>query len=100
MVENLSILALLISSDTKIRRYYEHYKGGIYFALFTAAHSETNETMMVYQSVKTRQIWVRPLKMFNETIENNGEKIPRFRLIGDESEYEEYLERKRSVNAT
>ena len=30
-----------------------------------------------------KEIWIRPLSMFIETIDKNGEKIPRFKYIGE-----------------
>ena len=30
-----------------------------------------------------RQLWVRPLEMFVESVEINGQEVPRFRYVGD-----------------
>jgi len=61
---------------------YEHYKGNKYQVLGVALHSETLEEMVIYKAVYGERLtWVRPLKMFLETIEINGEKKPRFKLI-------------------
>lgn len=61
---------------------YEHYKGNRYELLYVANHSETLEKMVVYKALYGEgEIWVRPLSMWNETVEVNGEKIPRFKLI-------------------
>ncbi len=57
---------------------YRHYKGGIYEVLATATHSETLETMVVYQSKKDGGIWVRPLAMWNDIIEKDGNHMTRF----------------------
>ena len=56
---------------------YEHYKGRRYRVMGVAKHSETLEKHVVYQHVDERDIWVRPLSMFLESV--NG--VPRFRLI-------------------
>jgi hypothetical protein len=63
---------------------YRHYKGKKYLVLGVAKHSETLEEMVVYVSLydnDTSSIWVRPLKMFLENVEVNGEMIPRFQKL-------------------
>jgi len=51
---------------------YRHYKGNLYKVMAIAKHSETLEDMVVYQSVKTGEIWTRPKSMWNETVDNAG----------------------------
>jgi hypothetical protein len=59
-----------------------HYKGNEYEVIGIARHSETEEELIVYFSVKApEQLWVRPLKMFLENIEFNGQTIRRFKKI-------------------
>ena len=58
--------------DIKIEKTYRHYKGNLYKVLGFAKHSETLEDMIVYQSLKTGEIWVRPAFMWNETVDKNG----------------------------
>jgi hypothetical protein len=63
---------------------YQHYKGKRYMVLGVAKHSETLEELVVYITLyenEEGQIWVRPLSMFLEDVEVNGEKVPRFRKI-------------------
>ncbi len=62
-----------------IGKTYRHYKGNLYKIINFAVHSETLEDMIVYQSLKDNKIWVRPKKMWNETINNKGDL--RFTLI-------------------
>ena len=58
---------------------YRHFKGGEYEVIDTAYHSETGEEMVVYRALYgDNRLWVRPIKMFSETVEINGEKVPRF----------------------
>jgi hypothetical protein len=58
---------------------YKHYKGKEYEVIGIAKHSETLEDLVVYRALyDNRQLWVRPLKMFLEEVEVNGQKIPRF----------------------
>jgi hypothetical protein len=61
---------------------YRHFKGNEYEVLGTAKHSETLEEFVVYKALYGEGgIWVRPAKMWEETVEVNGEKIPRFQSI-------------------
>lgn len=61
---------------------YRHYKGNNYKLLAVAIHSETLEKMAVYQALYGEMgIWVRPLAMFMETIEKDGQSLKRFELI-------------------
>lgn len=59
---------------------YKHFKGGEYEVIGVARHSETLEEMVVYKNEKG-EIWVRPLEMFLEEVELNGQKVPRFKYI-------------------
>jgi hypothetical protein len=64
---------------------YQHFKGNYYLVLHLAKHSETDELMVVYQpQYGDRDIWVRPLSMFDETIQRDGKTLKRFRYLGDE----------------
>ena len=56
----------------EVGKIYKHYKGNLYKIIALAKHSETTEDMIVYQSVKDNDIWVRPQKMWNEKIDKNG----------------------------
>ena len=70
----------------KIGGKYKHYKGNLYKVIDIVRHSETLEEMVLYKPLYESkdfpdQMWVRPLKMFIETVEIEGQKIPRFKLI-------------------
>ncbi len=66
---------------------YKHYKNKLYEVLGTAHHSETLEELVVYRALYMHEefgenaLWVRPLKMFIETVEVDGNVIPRFQKI-------------------
>ena len=63
---------------------YRHYKGPEYVVLGVARHSETEEELVVYrQEYGDRSWWVRPLAMSRETVEIDGETVPRFKFVGD-----------------
>ena len=59
-------------SEMTIGKTYKHYKGNIYKVIALAKHSETLEDMVVYQSVKTNEIWVRPKRMWSEIVDDKG----------------------------
>ena len=65
------------------RGIYQHYKGRLYQVFHLARHSETEEELVVYQCLYADySMWVRPLSMFNETVQlEDGQVIPRFKLI-------------------
>lgn len=58
--------------EITIGKIYEHYKGNLYKIIAFAKHSETEEDMIVYQPLKTGDNWVRPRRMWNEVVDNNG----------------------------
>ena len=43
---------------------YRHFKGGEYELLAVARHSENNEELVIYRSLKDGQVWARPKTMF------------------------------------
>lgn len=50
---------------------YTHFKGNKYKALFAAIHSETQEPMVVYQSLYGNfDYYVRPLSMFLSEVDH------------------------------
>ncbi|ATX76407.1 MULTISPECIES: DUF1653 domain-containing protein [Reinekea] len=62
---------------------YQHFKGGQYQVLAVAEHSESGEQLVVYLALyDLSKTWLRPLQQFNETVEYNGERLPRFRYLG------------------
>ncbi|AMO75369.1 MULTISPECIES: DUF1653 domain-containing protein [Pseudomonas] len=66
---------------------YRHYKGQHYRVLGVARHSESEETLVVYQALYGEfGLWVRPLGMFTEAVEVDGELVPRFALVSAEND--------------
>lgn len=60
---------------------YRHYKGASYQVIGLAHHSESEEALVVYRALYGDYgLWVRPLDMFSETVEVQGEPVPRFEL--------------------
>jgi hypothetical protein len=58
---------------------YEHYKGTKVKVLGECLHSETLESMVIYMHLEDGATWVRPKKMFLESIIKNGKKVERFK---------------------
>lgn len=68
------------------RGLYRHFKGGLYRVTGVARHSETMELMVVYHHEDgPDQDWVRPWKMFQETVEHEGKQVARFTLLEAEA---------------
>ncbi len=63
---------------------YRHFKGNEYEVIAIAKHSETLEETVVYKALYgDGDIWVRPAKMWDETIERDGKTFKRFEYIGE-----------------
>ena len=61
---------------------YRHYKGNLYQVLHIAIHSETHEKLVVYRALYGEYgVWVRPVAMFCEMVQFDGQSVPRFKLI-------------------
>jgi len=66
---------------------YQHYRGRHYIVLGVALHSETQEELVVYrQEYGDHGLWVRPKKMFLETVEVDGQEVPRFHPLASMAE--------------
>ena len=67
-----------------VGREFRHFKGGHYRLEGFAKDSETLEEMVVYRALYGEHgLWVRPAKMFFETVEREGKKMMRFELLED-----------------
>ena len=66
----------------KIGKKYRHFKGKEYLVMHIAKHSETLEELVVYQALYGEMgVWVRPLEMFLEQVEVDGQTVNRFEEI-------------------
>jgi hypothetical protein len=66
---------------------YQHYKGQYYELLGVVIHSETEEELVLYKPLYSKdgrpaRLWVRPYDMFFEQIEKDGKTVPRFKYVG------------------
>ena len=64
-------------SDVKGGALYRHFKGGLYRVCGFATHTETEETMVIYEDVEWGKIWARPIAMFCEMVGD----VPRFEEV-------------------
>ena len=66
---------------------YRHFKGNLYLLVDLARHSETEEWMVVYRPLYGEGgLWVRPLRMWSETVTRDGEQVRRFEGVGEANE--------------
>ena len=62
---------------------YRHYKGNHYEVIGFARHSETLEDMVIYKALYgDGAMWVRPLAMWDNPIEVDGQTVKRFAFVG------------------
>lgn len=72
----------------KIVYIYRHFKGGEYIVIGEAQHTETLETLVLYQEFgrgyPSLKIWARPRDMFyqDEVVLNSGVVVSRFEKVG------------------
>ena len=67
-----------------VGRTFRHFKGNLYRLEGFAKASETLEEMVVYRALYGEHgLWVRPAKMFFETVERDGNTMKRFELVKD-----------------
>ena len=65
-----------------IGREFRHFKGNRYRLEGFARDSEALEEMVVYRALYGEGgLWVRPARMFFETIERDGKRIKRFEQV-------------------
>ena len=63
---------------------YRHFKGMEYEVVDVAKCSETLNEFVVYRALYGENgLWIRPLKMFLETVERDGELKQRFEFLGN-----------------
>ena len=58
----------------------QHFKGGTYEVVSLATCAVTLQLVVVYKA-QDGQLWVRPLKQFDERVTRDGYDGPRFRVV-------------------
>lgn len=77
-------------SIDRMKKYYQHFKGGKYILLTEGMDSELLIPVVVYQALfGERKVWVRPKDMFYDTVVKNGIRVLRFKEITKEEAYGE-----------
>ena len=51
-------------------RYYRYYRGGVYHLKHVGFHTETRERLVVYTSLLTGDVWIRPYNQFIDRLES------------------------------
>ena len=75
---------LLAKKQKLAGRTFRHFKGNLYRLEGFAKDSETLEEMVVYRALYGEGgLWVRPAKMFFETVERDGRTMKRFEPVED-----------------
>lgn len=54
---------------------YKHYKGGLYKVMFCSKHTETDEILVNYKSLKSGKYHSKPLSIWNELTENGKKQF-------------------------
>lgn len=54
----------MYNRDFKPGDIVQHFKGGFYKIVAIGTNTETEEKMVVYQSLKDQRVWIRPYDMF------------------------------------
>jgi len=68
----------------RVGAYYKHYKGNFYKVIEIAKHTETDEVLVIYTSLKDGSlIWARPLSMWNDEVIVDNVKQRRFVEVVD-----------------
>ena len=58
---------------------YRHYGGGEYEVVGIARDSESLEELVVYRTLYgDNELWARPLGVFREEVDIDGNSVPRF----------------------
>lgn len=67
---------------------YQHFRNKqCYEVIGVARHSETLQELVIYKALYATsefehgQLWVRPKEMFLESVEHEGQYLPRFKLL-------------------
>jgi len=67
---------------------WRHFKGQEYLAIGLAREDETDEVVVVYTRLYPREglpMSTRRLSIWNETVELEGRRVPRFEYVGQRS---------------
>jgi hypothetical protein len=60
---------------------YQHYKGGTYEVISLCTHTETNEKLVIYQSLNYGSVHARPLDQWFDEIPGIPGFVPTVRFV-------------------
>ncbi|MGY6695640.1 MAG: DUF1653 domain-containing protein [Roseinatronobacter sp.] len=66
--------------DDLIGKTCTHFKGGKYYIVGFAKHSEDHSELVVYRSAASGEMWARPRELFFDTIISDGKEVFRFAI--------------------
>lgn len=72
-------------------RIFRHFKGDEYDIICKATHSETNELLVIYRSLKSGAIYARPHDMFFGKTEDGQERFVEITLLKGEQTHEKTM---------
>ena len=78
----------MTNTHISVGQTYRHFKGNLYKILAMAMHTETDESLVIYQALYgEKTVYARPQKMFLEEIDlvkyPTAEQKLRFELVSD-----------------
>ncbi len=62
---------------------WRHYKGKHYRIIVLGKHSETAEELVAYKRQEDGHVFFRPIALFFQDVEREGQVVPRFTLVSD-----------------
>jgi len=67
----------MTENEALLEATHRHYKGGLYRRIDLARHSETLETMVLYEHLwpHERGLWVRPQTLFDGLLEDGRRRF-------------------------
>ena len=71
---------------------FRHFKGGRYYALRVATHSEDGSEYVVYESLDNGKLWVRPVAMWAEPTDRWPDGVTRARFTAEAALPKELLD--------
>lgn len=81
--ESLSVQLNALQIGGTMTGYWKHYKGDFYSLVFLAVNENTNDIVVVYSKIVDGLpcFWTRPLSQWEELVEHEGVKVPRFSKV-------------------
>lgn len=61
--------------EIEIGGIYQHFKGKHSLVLGLGTYSQTNEEVVIYKGLESKEIYVRPVKDFCEEVENREDNV-------------------------